>query len=120
MMSVKRIVPNIKTDHLDASQEFYGGLLGFSTAMNLGWIMTFESLANPQAQLSVIAKDPSGLHPDLTVEVDNVDEVYTRALARGVQIVYPPTNEPWGVRRFFAVDPSGKVINIMSHKPGDG
>ncbi|RPI99829.1 MAG: glyoxalase, partial [Chloroflexi bacterium] len=99
-MSVKRIVPNIQTDRLDASQEFYSGLLGLRVVMNMGWIITFESPTSPHAQLSVIEKDPSGVHPDLTVEVDDVDEVYTRMLARGVQIVYPPTDEPWGVRRF--------------------
>ncbi|MCY4666519.1 MAG: glyoxalase, partial [Rhodococcus sp.] len=31
-------------------------------------------------------------------------------------IVYPVTEEPWGVRRFFAADPDGHVINILSHR----
>jgi hypothetical protein len=29
--------------------------------------------------------------------------------------VHPLTDEPWGVRRFFVRDPSGKVLNILSH-----
>jgi hypothetical protein len=32
--------------------------------------------------------------------------------------VYPLTNEPWGVRRFFVTDPNGIVINVMSHIGG--
>jgi len=28
----------------------------------------------------------------------------------------PLTTEPWGVRRFFLVDPNGVVINVMSHE----
>jgi uncharacterized glyoxalase superfamily protein PhnB len=35
----------------------------------------------------------------------------------GLEIAYPLTDEPWGVRRFFVVDPSGTVLNIMSHIP---
>ena len=26
-----------------------------------------------------------------------------------------PTDEPWGVRRFYARDPFGRLINILSH-----
>jgi hypothetical protein len=29
--------------------------------------------------------------------------------------VHPLTDEPWGVRRFFVRDPSGSVLNILSH-----
>ena len=36
--------------------------------------------------------------------------------ARGYSIVYPLTDEPWGVRRFFTRDPQGLVINIVSHR----
>ncbi len=37
-------------------------------------------------------------------------------MQRGDTIVYPVTEEPWGVRRFFAADPDGHVINILSHR----
>jgi uncharacterized glyoxalase superfamily protein PhnB len=36
-------------------------------------------------------------------------------LSRGHPIVYPLTNESWGVRRFHVSDPNGVLINIMSH-----
>ena len=53
--------------------------------------------------------------PDLSVEVDNLDEIYERARSEGFEIVYPLSDEPWGVRRFHVRDPLGKVINILSH-----
>ena len=34
----------------------------------------------------------------------------------GLSIVYPATDEPWGVRRFFVADPNGVIINILSHR----
>jgi SdpI/YfhL protein family len=40
------------------------------------------------------------------------------AVSHGLNIVYPLTNEPWGVRRFFVTDPNGIVINVMCHIGG--
>lgn len=37
----------------------------------------------------------------MSIEVADVDEVHARAVERGLQIVYPLTDEPWGIRRFF-------------------
>jgi len=50
--------------------------------------------------------------------VADVDDVHSRAVSRGINIVYPLTNEPWGVRRFFLTDPSGTVINVLCHLRG--
>lgn len=36
---------------------------------------------------------------------------------RGLRIVYPLTDEPWGVRRFFVEDPDGRIINVLAHLP---
>jgi catechol 2,3-dioxygenase-like lactoylglutathione lyase family enzyme len=116
-MSIRRVVPDITTDNLDRSRDFYVGLLGFEVAMDMGWIMTLASPTNPTAQISIMQKDQSSpLQPHLTIEVEDVDAVYTAALQRGVQIVYPITDEAWGVRRFFMVDPNGMVINVVRHR----
>jgi predicted enzyme related to lactoylglutathione lyase len=53
--------------------------------------------------------------PDISIEVDDLDEVHRRAVTGGHQIVYGPADEPWGVRRFYIRDPSGKLLNILSH-----
>jgi catechol 2,3-dioxygenase-like lactoylglutathione lyase family enzyme len=116
-MSIRRIVPNIQSEAPQQSQSFYVDVLGLQLAMDIGWIVTFVSPANPTSQVSVISKDPSGLHPDISLEVDDVDSVYARAMDQNVEIVYPLTDEAWGVRRFFARDPNGRIINIVSHLP---
>jgi catechol 2,3-dioxygenase-like lactoylglutathione lyase family enzyme len=33
-MSIRRVVPNIASDKLDACRDFYAGLLGFQVAMD--------------------------------------------------------------------------------------
>ena len=96
---------------------FYSEFLGTEVAMDMGWIVTFVSPDNPTAQISVIqseeAAQPTGM--SLTVEVADVDAAHARAEALGIEVVYPLTDEPWGVRRFHVVDPNGVVVNVMSH-----
>jgi hypothetical protein len=36
---------------------------------------------------------------------------------QGVEIVYPLLDEEWGVRRFMLREPSGTVVNVVSHNP---
>ena len=57
----------------------------------------------------------SGDSPQLTIEVDDVDAVHEAARDQGAAIVYPLTDEEWGVRRFFVRDPDGVVVNVMTH-----
>lgn len=37
------------------------------------------------------------------------------ALRRGLRVVYPLTDEPWGVRRFFVEDPGRTIVNVLAH-----
>jgi catechol 2,3-dioxygenase-like lactoylglutathione lyase family enzyme len=116
-MSISRVVPNIASDQPDACRDFYAGLLGFQVAMDLGWILTLVSPNNPTAQVSILREDASApVVPQITVEVADVDVVYGEAVRRGLEIVHPLTDEPWGVRRFFVKDPNGVVVNVASHR----
>ena len=118
-MSVRRIVPDITSKDLDASRRFYVDVLGLEVAMDMGFIVTLVSPTNPTAQVSLMTDDGSStILPQISVEVADVDDVHSRAVSHGVSIVYPLTNEPWGVRRFFATDPNGTVINVMCHIGG--
>lgn len=54
--------------------------------------------------------------PDLSIEVDDVDAVYSRARQLGHEITYELTDEPWGVRRFYLNDPTGRTLNVLSHR----
>ncbi len=115
-MSIRRVVPNIKSAHFDQSHKFYTEFLGFDVAMDMGWIVTFVSPTNPTAAVTLLQEPDSVLpHPQISIEVSDIDATYAKAVARGIEIVHPLTDEPWGVRRFYVIDPNGIVINIMSH-----
>ena len=115
-MTVRRIVANLTAADPASARAFYQGLLDLEVVMDHGWILTFASKASTVPQLSVASEGGSGTPvPDLSIEVDDVDRIYRRALAQGLEIVYGITDEPWGVRRFFVRDPLGNLLNILAH-----
>ena len=115
-MAVRRIVTNIAADRISDGHRFYGDLLGLKVVMDLGWVVTFASDQTAPVQVSVASEGGSDAPvPDISIEVDNIDEIHQRAKALGFEIAYPLADEPWGVRRFFVRDPFGKLVNIVSH-----
>ena len=54
--------------------------------------------------------------PDMSIEVDNVEEALMRVRKAGIAIEYGAATEPWGVRRFYVRDPFGKLINTLQHE----
>jgi catechol 2,3-dioxygenase-like lactoylglutathione lyase family enzyme len=118
-MSIRRIVPNIHVEaegQWQTSRDFYG-LLGFEEVMDMGWVTTLASPSNPTAQISLFTEERTApVVPDFSVEVEDVDAVYTLVAASGAEIVREPRDEEWGVRRFFVRDPNGRVINVLTHK----
>lgn len=117
-MVVRRIVANIETSEPARVSEFYSALFGLESVMDQGWIVTLsDPIKNHQSiQVSVASEGGSGTSvPALSIEVDDMEETYQRALALGTEIEYGPVDEPWGVRRFYVRDPSGTLINILTH-----
>jgi uncharacterized glyoxalase superfamily protein PhnB len=115
-MTVRRVVPNVQSEAVEESREFYG-LLGFEEVMNHGWIMTLASSSSPAAQVSFMSGDKTApVTPDMSVEVDDVDAAYAVMRESGSEIVHPLQDEEWGVRRFFVRDPNGRVVNVLGHR----
>jgi catechol 2,3-dioxygenase-like lactoylglutathione lyase family enzyme len=115
-MTVRRVVPNLTVADLDATRDAYVATLGLTEVMNHGWILT---LADPDRshQISLMTEDLTAtVNPTVSVEVDDVDAAHQAAVAAGLRIVHPLTNEEWGVRRFFFEDPAGNVVNVLSHR----
>jgi predicted enzyme related to lactoylglutathione lyase len=116
-MAVQRIVPNVFEADPAAARAFWAGVFELDVAMDLGWIATLASPVQPGAQVSVLALDAeSGRDPFVSVSVDDVDAVHERAVQQGCDVVYTLRDEPWGVRRFMVRDPSGRVVNVLSHR----
>ena len=110
-----RAVPNIKSDRPAETREFFVDLLDFDVAMDLDWVVTVASPTNRSAQVNIISNgDPSA--PGISVEVPDVDAVHARAVEQGLEIAYSLRDEDWGVRRFMLREPSGTLVNVVSHR----
>jgi catechol 2,3-dioxygenase-like lactoylglutathione lyase family enzyme len=119
-MTIRRVIPNLLAADLGASREFYADFLGFDVAMDEDGFTMFASPSNRTAQVTVAADDGRGLdrgvrEAQISIEVADVEAVHADAVRRGLEIVYPLTDEPWGIRRFFVKDPDGTVINVNTH-----
>ena len=115
-MKVKRIVANLATDNVGAAARFYRDVLGLELLMDHGWIATWGCAQTMTVQVSVASQGGSDTPvPDLSIEVDDIDDALRRVAQAGVAIEYGPTDEPWGVRRFYVRDPLGKLVNILAH-----
>ena len=116
-MKVKRIVANIATEDIAQAKRFYRDILGLDVLMDHGWLVTYGSAEKMTVQVGVATEGGSGTPvPDLSIEVDDVEEALSRIKKAKVRIEYGPADEPWSVRRFFVRDPFGKLVNILMHK----
>ena len=116
-MTTRRIITDIEaTDPADADQ-FYGEIFGLELLMDFGWIRTYGSKTQTSVQISIASEGGSGTPvPDISIEVDNIDDVLQKVKAADIQIEYGPVSEPWGVKRFFIRDPFGKLVNVLQHE----
>jgi len=115
-MKVKRIVANVETASVEAAKKFYTDIFGLETLMDHGWVATLGSQESMPVQISFASNGGSGTSvPDLSIEVDDLDEALLRIEGMGIEIEYGPVVEPWGVRRFYIRDPQGKLVNILVH-----
>lgn len=116
-MKVKRIVTNLAADKVEAARAFYEDVFGLDVLMDMGWIVTFGAEERMKVQISVMSEGGSGTPvPDMSIEVDDVEEALRRCRSAGFAVEYGPADEPWGVRRFYVRDPLGRLVNIVMHR----
>ena len=116
-MKVKRIVPNFAAADVAKAREFYAEVLGLEVVMDQGWIVTLAASGKMVPQITIASEGGSGTAvPDISIEVDDLDEALRRVRAFGLAVAYGPTSEPWQVRRFYVRDPLGRLVNILVHE----
>lgn len=61
-------------------------------------------------------------HFEIALSVENfdaVDRTFEEIIAKGGQVVMPPTTEPWGQRTCYIADPEGNLIEVGSFVKGE-
>ncbi len=117
-MGVSRIVAYAGGHELRASRDFYVEVLGMQVAME-DPVLDLQSPDNPTAEVIIGAQEMQGPKPSFGVDVGEpaaVEAAHAEVVRRGLRVVYPLTDEPWGVRRFFVEDPGGTIVNVLAHR----
>lgn len=115
-MTVNRVVANLTCSSVAEATRFYAAVFGLMPVMDHGWIATLADPDDPSVQISLVTNDATApVDADVSIQVDDVDAAYAAATAEGAEIVYPLTEEEWGVRRFFVRGPDGHVLNVLAH-----
>ena len=126
---VSEMVTAIYTDDLEASKQFYCHLLGLIPIFEADWIVQLSSPENDSINLSIQPREhelipekfrlrPQGF--SIAFVVPSCDEIYSKALGMGLEIILEPKNEEYGQRRFLTLDPSGMLLDVSSEcEPSD-
>lgn len=115
----------IITEKLQQTKKFYTEVLDFGVSFENEFYLLLHT-PNNSAEISFLqpnhpSQKPifqsafSGKGVYLTIEVENVDEVYKELKDKGVQIEIEIRDEPWGDRHFAIKDPNGIGIDIVTY-----
>lgn len=120
---MKSLFPDICSRALIESKDFYVNFLGFEVIFEIDW---YIQLQNPRLEAAQIAfveinhpsvpkiyqKAPQGVV--VTVEVEDVNEIYQKARDLQLPFILELRDEEWGQRHFMVEDPNGLLVDIYS------
>ena len=117
----------ILTTKLVESKTFYTNNLGFGVTFENEFYLLMHTpnheseisflLPNHPSQQPFFHKPFLGQGMYLTIEVDDVDSIYSELKKRGVPIKIDIRNEPWGDRHFAIEAPNGIGIDVVKYSP---
>ena len=122
-MSISRAFPNILTDDLAATRDFYVDLLGFTVAFDSDWFVNLTMADSHAGEIGIWRRGHSLIPSEwqqapagmvLTFVVDDVDAVHADAVQRGLSIVRAPRNLFYGRRQMLLADPNGALVDIST------
>ncbi|WP_025666381.1 MULTISPECIES: VOC family protein [Aquimarina] len=115
----------IITEKLTETKEFYTKVLDFGVTFENEFYLLMHTpnhqaeisflLPNHPTQKPIFQKPFAGNGMYLTIEVDDVDKIYTEIKKKGVKVEIDIRNESWGDRHFAIVDPNGIGIDLVTY-----
>jgi catechol 2,3-dioxygenase-like lactoylglutathione lyase family enzyme len=112
-LTVTRVLPNICTDRMEETRDFYAGFLGFVVGFeHRGWYIQMASPTNPQLQIGIVSRSHEFTPKEfqqpargviISAQVEDVDAAHAAALKGGFSVV-----------RFMVADPNGLLVNVFS------
>lgn len=115
----------IITEKLAETKAFYTEILNFGVSFENEFYLLLHT-PNRKAEISFLLPNHPSQQPIfqkpfqnqgvyITIEVENVDEIYRELKAKNIPIEIELRNEPWGDRHFAIKDPNGIGIDIVTY-----
>jgi uncharacterized glyoxalase superfamily protein PhnB len=115
--------PLIVTDSFRQCRDFYGRWFGFEVSFEADWIVVMNGAGDRPVTLGFMHSDHPSSPPApapysgegmfLTLQVADARAEYQRLAAAGLEFALHLTDEPWGQRRFAAIDPAGMWVDVV-------
>ncbi len=113
-MGVTRIVANLKAPDPMALANFYKEVFDLDLPFDMGWIAFLSKDSTQKIELHTASEGGCGTElPVISIGVEDLDSIEAAVRAAGAEVVYGPTTEDWGLRRFFFRDPAGNLVNVV-------
>lgn len=116
-MTIKGIIPQLRTTDIQASVQFYTDKLGFALEFIYQDFYAGVSAGGQMIHLKLVdERDPSidyvddGGHLHLYIEVDGVAAFAEQLRSRGVRLVDEVHETAWGTREFVIQDDQGHTL----------
>lgn len=119
----------IITEKLSETKSFYTEVLGFGVNFENEFYLLLHTpnqsdqisflLPNHPSQKPIFQSPFTGKGMYITIEVENVDELYQSIKNKGIEIEIELRDEPWGDRHFAIVDPNGIGIDVVTYSDPD-
>ncbi len=124
-LKTMKLNAGIITEKLTETKEFYTKVLDFGVTFENEFYLLMHTpnhqaeisflLPNHPTQKPIFQKPFAGNGMYLTIEVDDVDKIYTEIKKKGVKVEIDIRNESWGDRHFAIVDPNGIGIDLVTY-----
>ena len=133
-MKVEQVVPILNVSDVEASVAWFGKLgwtQGFEWRGTPGGPIDFGAVTAGDSEIFLCRDGQGGRGRGdnaatggpgadqqadrgawMSIWVDDVDAVHERCLAEGLEVTFPPTDEPWNVREMHVRHPDGHVLRI--------
>ena len=133
-MKVEQVVPILNVSDVEESVAWFGKLgweKGFEWRVTPGGPIEFGAVTAGESEIFLCHDGQGGRGRGehtrtggpgadqradkgawMSIWVDDVDAVHERCLAEGLEVTFPPTDEPWNVREFHVRHPDGHVFRI--------
>jgi uncharacterized glyoxalase superfamily protein PhnB len=129
-MLAKRITPILNVSNIRESFAWFERL-GWTKGFDWGDPPTFASVCSGECEIFLCEGGQGGRGKSdvkmtfgeegdeaadkgvwMSIWVDDVDAIHQHCVAQGIEITWPPTDEPWGVREMHVRHPDGHVFRI--------